>query len=101
VFWSLVHLHKPFIYDRKLTTNWKGATSGIGRALARAIHALSSQPTVIVTGRRKERLEELVDEGRSNGGRIEAVQVDLAAGKEALKRFVDNVIRTYPQVRLH
>lgn len=36
-----------------------GATSGIGRALALAIHDLPTQPTVIVAGRRMERLEEL------------------------------------------
>ena len=36
-----------------------GATSGIGRALALAIHDLESKPTVIAVGRRQDRLDEL------------------------------------------
>ena len=73
-----------------------GATAGIGRALALAIHALPTKPTVIVAGRRKERLDELVQKG---DGRIEAVQVDVAASKDELKNFADEVIKKYPEVR--
>ena len=36
-----------------------GATAGIGRALALALLDLPSKPTVIIGGRRKERLDEL------------------------------------------
>lgn len=76
-----------------------GATAGIGRALALAIHALPSKPTVIVAGRRKERLDELVKKGQeSDGGRIEAVQVDISAGKDALKGFSEEVISKFPEV---
>ena len=60
-----------------------GATAGIGRALALAILALPTKPKVIVSGRRKERLDELVQQG---DGRIAALQVDISAGKETLKK---------------
>ncbi|OCB87119.1 hypothetical protein A7U60_g5854 [Sanghuangporus baumii] len=72
-----------------------GATAGIGRALALAIHALPSKPTVIVAGRRKERLDELVKKG---DGRIEAMQVDISSGKDMLKAFADEVIQKFPDV---
>ncbi|KAL5536032.1 hypothetical protein ACEPAF_4126 [Sanghuangporus sanghuang] len=72
-----------------------GATAGIGRALALAIHALPSKPTVIVTGRRKERLDELVKKG---DGRIEAMQVDISSGKDMLKAFADEVIQKFPDL---
>ena len=71
-----------------------GATAGIGRELARAIHGLPSQPTVIVTGRRMERLTELTH-GRD---RLEAMQLDVTAGDSALKDFVDGIIKRYPKV---
>lgn len=72
-----------------------GATSGIGRALALAIHALPTKPTVIVGGRRKDRLDELVKNG---DGRIDAVQVDVQADRETLKQFVDDVLAKHPNV---
>jgi short-subunit dehydrogenase involved in D-alanine esterification of teichoic acids len=69
-----------------------GATSGIGRALALALHALPSQPTVVVAGRRKERLDELARD------RLHGVQVDVSADSQALKQFVDETIASYPEV---
>ena len=71
-----------------------GATSGIGRELALAIHNLDSKPTVIVAGRRLERLNELA----SRSDRIEGVQVDLTAGRATLESFVMSTIHRYPEV---
>ncbi|KAH8110647.1 NAD(P)-binding protein [Phellopilus nigrolimitatus] len=76
-----------------------GATSGIGRALALAIHALPTKPTVIATGRRKDRLDELAKNGEEDGeGRFGVVQVDISAGRDALKGFIDNVLVKYPEL---
>ncbi|KAI0702528.1 hypothetical protein BC835DRAFT_1321137 [Cytidiella melzeri] len=71
-----------------------GATAGIGRALALAIHDLPSKPTVIVGGRRQERIDQLC----KNGERIEGVQVDATSGREELKAFVSGTIAKYPQL---
>ena len=73
-----------------------GATSGIGRALALAIHDLPSKPTVIVSGRRQDRLDELA----KSSDRIKAARVDLLAGRESLKAFADEVTATYPDVSI-
>ncbi|KAH9945663.1 hypothetical protein B0H21DRAFT_424112 [Amylocystis lapponica] len=67
-----------------------GATSGIGRALARSIKSLPSKPTVIVAGRRKERLEELSKDG------FETAQFDVTVGREALRTFAKNIVAKYP-----
>lgn len=75
-----------------------GATAGIGRALALAIHDLPTKPTVIVTGRRKERLDELVAKGE---GRIHAIQFDINTSREQLRSFVDGVVAKYPAVSFH
>ena len=64
-----------------------------------AIHALPTQPTVIVGGRRKDRLEELVKKGQEIGGRLDAVQIDVTASRETLKIFIDGMISKYPDVR--
>ena len=69
-----------------------GATSGIGRALAQSIKSLPSSPSVIVTGRRQERLQELAKEG------FEAVQFDVDTDRATLKKFVDEVISKHPDV---
>lgn len=69
-----------------------GATSGIGKALAEALHALPSRPTVIAAGRRKERLDALRKD------RLEGVVVDVSAGAQATKKFVDDVTGRYPEV---
>lgn len=72
-----------------------GGTSGIGQALAYALLDLSSKPTVIVGGRRKERLAEMKRE------RLETLQVDINADAPKLKAFVDETIQQYPDARIH
>ncbi|KAI0348456.1 NAD(P)-binding protein [Trametopsis cervina] len=71
-----------------------GATAGIGRALALAIHDLPTKPTVIIGGRRQERIDELC--GRSE--RFRGVWVDVLGGREALRGFVEGVVGNYPEV---
>ncbi|KAI0788592.1 hypothetical protein C8Q75DRAFT_734283 [Abortiporus biennis] len=71
-----------------------GATAGIGRALALALHDLPSQPQIIVAGRRKERLDELT----AKSERIKSVQVDVSGGRESLKKFVDQLLVDYSQL---
>lgn len=72
-----------------------GATSGIGRALALAIHELQTKPTVIVVGRRQERLNELA----RLSDRIKPVRFDVSGGREALKQFAADMISQFPEVR--
>ncbi|KAF9065120.1 hypothetical protein BDP27DRAFT_1393673 [Rhodocollybia butyracea] len=69
-----------------------GATSGIGRALALAIAALPSHPTVIGVGRRKDRLRELKEAG------IEAEEFDVNTDRASMKGFVDEMIKKYPEI---
>ena len=73
-----------------------GASSGIGRALAIAIHNLETKPTVIVSGRREERLKELAKLSE----RIKPVQFDMASGRESIKQFVGELVASYPEVNL-
>ncbi|KAF5368340.1 hypothetical protein D9758_002422 [Tetrapyrgos nigripes] len=81
----------PTILDSKcvLVT---GATSGIGRALALEIAKLPSNPKVIGSGRRQERLDELSQAG------IEGMQLDLNADRETLKTFVENLVNKNPEL---
>ena len=76
-----------------------GATSGIGRALALAIHALESKPIVIVAGRRQARLDEIATDNDKDY-RLKSVCVDISAGKDALKKFVESILGEYPKVCL-
>ena len=69
-----------------------GATSGIGRALALDIANFPSQPVVIGTGRRKERLEEIGKAG------IHPVELSITSDFEALKKEVDEIVKKYPDV---
>ena len=71
-----------------------GATAGIGRALALAIHDLDSKPTVIVAGRRQERLDELA----AKSDRIKTARVDINTSYDKLKPFVEDVVTRYPDV---
>ena len=72
-----------------------GATSGIGRALALAIHDLQTKPTVIAVGRRRDRLDALA----ASRSRIIPVQFDVGSGREALKAFANNMVTQFPEVR--
>ncbi|PCH33813.1 NAD(P)-binding protein [Wolfiporia cocos MD-104 SS10] len=71
-----------------------GATAGLGRALALAIHALASKPTVIVAGRRQERLDELTKKGE----RLETLKFDVNSSRDALKSSVQDVVAKYPDL---
>ena len=73
-----------------------GATSGIGRALALAIHDLDSKPTVIVVGRRQSRLDEL----SSLSATIKPIQFDVTSGRDALEQFATDVVANYLEVGL-
>ena len=79
-----------------------GSTAGIGRALALAIHNLPTKPTVIVSGRRQERLDEIIKGGKesdgSYSGRLHAVRVDVSASNGELKAFVEDVVIKFPEV---
>jgi NAD(P)-dependent dehydrogenase (short-subunit alcohol dehydrogenase family) len=74
-----------------------GSTSGIGRALALAILGLPSKPTVVVCGRRKERLEELVAAHHATG-RLKSVTLDVLSERNALKSSIEEIVNTYPNV---
>ncbi|EPQ60886.1 NAD P-binding protein [Gloeophyllum trabeum ATCC 11539] len=69
-----------------------GATAGIGRALAASIHSLPSKPTVVVSGRRQQRLDELCKTG------LETIQFDANTDAKSLKAFVDDLLERYPQL---
>ncbi|KLO10127.1 NAD(P)-binding protein [Schizopora paradoxa] len=78
-----------------------GATSGIGRALALAIHKLPTKPTVIVAGRRQNRLDEILNEakGDAEGAKtLHAIQFDASAKVEDLKKFVAETVAAYPEL---
>ncbi|KAF9535833.1 hypothetical protein CPB83DRAFT_888498 [Crepidotus variabilis] len=67
-----------------------GATSGIGRALAFEILKLPTKPTVIGTGRREERLEELSKAG------IEALSFELTSEFATLNKALEDTISKHP-----
>ena len=69
-----------------------GATSGIGRALALRLATLPTKPRVIASGKRKERLQELVEAG------LESVEMDVDTDNATLKKFAESVIQQYPDV---
>ncbi|KAL1951658.1 hypothetical protein VTO73DRAFT_807 [Trametes versicolor] len=71
-----------------------GATSGIGRDLALALHGLDSNPTVIVAGRRQERLDEISKQGE----RIKTARIDITSSEDTLKEFVQHTLSQYPDL---
>ncbi|KZP22242.1 NAD(P)-binding protein, partial [Athelia psychrophila] len=74
-----------------------GATSGIGQHLALAILALPSQPTVIIAGRRRARLDEIVAQNAdTSGGRLRALEMDIDVDAPALERTVASLLEAYP-----
>jgi len=78
-----------------------GATSGIGRALALAIHKLPTRPTVIVSGRRQDRLDEIIGEAKGDAEgeqRLHAIQFDASAKTDGLKKFVTEAVAKYPDL---
>jgi NADP-dependent 3-hydroxy acid dehydrogenase YdfG len=76
-----------------------GATAGIGRSLALSILYLPSKPTVVVSGRRQDRLDELTKE-HGHDGRLEGIKIDIDTDRATLKRTVEDVVAKYPKVRL-
>ena len=72
-----------------------GATAGLGRSLALAIHDLETNLTVIVAGHRHERLDELA----AKNGRIKTSLVDINTHHDNLKAFVQDILSQYPEVR--
>jgi len=78
-----------------------GATSGIGRALALAIHKLPTRPTVIVSGRRQNRLDEILGEAKEDAEgakRLHAIRFDASAKTDDLKKFVSETVKKYPDL---
>ncbi|KIJ68236.1 hypothetical protein HYDPIDRAFT_173016 [Hydnomerulius pinastri MD-312] len=74
-----------------------GSTAGLGRHLALSILDLPSKPTVIVCGRRQERLDELVA-SQSADGRLKAVRLDVNLDRPALKSAVEDIVKSYPEL---
>ncbi|MBN9189350.1 MAG: SDR family NAD(P)-dependent oxidoreductase [Microbacterium sp.] len=70
-----------------------GATSGIGLALARALHEKGNE--VIVGGRRTELLAQIVAE---NPG-IQAVEIDTTS-PDSIRRAADEVIAAHPELNV-
>jgi len=70
-----------------------GGSSGIGRALAIAFHQLGNQ--VIVAGRRRELMEEIV----AGNPRIHAAVVDVQ-NLDSLPAFADDILRHYPDLNV-
>jgi NADP-dependent 3-hydroxy acid dehydrogenase YdfG len=71
-----------------------GASSGIGEATARALAGQGA--AVAVAARRKERLDELVSEIESSGGRALAIETDVTDQEQAkavVQRTVDELGR--------
>ena len=76
-----------------------GATSGIGRALALAIHDLPSKPTVIISGRRADRLDSIVKNGDPRGdGRLKSITASIDVDRTSLKQFAESILAQYPDV---
>jgi NAD(P)-dependent dehydrogenase (short-subunit alcohol dehydrogenase family) len=70
-----------------------GATSGLGRAMAKAIRDLPSKPSVVAAGRRQDRLKELGQEER-----ITPAQLDVALPRDELVASVNNLLKEHPDV---
>jgi len=80
----------PIQYKRVLVI---GATSGIGEALATRF--LQEGSSVIVVGRRKEKLEEFVH--KHGKDKATAVPFDITE-MEKIPNFVTNITKTYPDL---
>lgn len=74
-----------------------GASSGIGRVLARGL--ADAGASVVVVARRADRLEELVREIESSGGAAAAVQADVT-DQESIERAYDNAEQAFGTVNV-
>ena len=70
-----------------------GGTSGIGRALAEALHAKGNK--IIVAGRRQTLLDEVT--GKNEG--MEGIAVDLS-DSAAVQKFADDVKQRFPELNV-
>lgn len=80
----------PFTYNKVLVI---GATSGIGLALAEKIIANGSH--IIVVGRRKERLNSLLQKHGTE--KVSTIQFDITNLRE-IPYFVDAYALSYPGI---
>lgn len=85
----------PSINDSKVVLVI-GATAGIGKSLALAIHDLPTKPTVVIAGRREERLAQIIAE--RNESRLHGLKVDVTASTDTLKAFVEDATKKFPEV---
>lgn len=69
-----------------------GASSGIGRATARLFAERGAR--VVVAARRKERLQDVVDEIAETGGEASAIQTDVSVAAD-VKAMVAHAVDTY------
>ncbi|MGV3185367.1 SDR family NAD(P)-dependent oxidoreductase [Weissella paramesenteroides] len=69
-----------------------GASSGMGKAIAKEL--AKQHVTVVLTARRRERLEALVQEISENGGKAMAIPADLTSKDEA-EKVVKTTIEKY------
>ncbi len=70
-----------------------GGTSGIGRALAEALHAKGN--TVIIAGRRQHLLDEIT---QSNAG-MAGIQLDVT-DESSIRRFTDEIKERFPALNV-
>lgn len=80
----------PFNYNKVLVL---GATSGIGWALASKL--VKNGTSVIVTGRRQEKLDEFVSQHGKD--KAEAVQFDITQ-LDKIPGFVKNIMESHPDI---
>ncbi|KAH7099087.1 NAD(P)-binding protein [Auriculariales sp. MPI-PUGE-AT-0066] len=73
-----------------------GATSGIGKALAEALVAIPSAPTVIAVGRREDRLKALADSSAAQG-KIKPFVADISTSQQA-EAFFSKLVKEYPSL---
>jgi short-subunit dehydrogenase len=72
-----------------------GASSGIGLATAR--HLAREGVAVVIGARRRDRLDQAVEEMRSRGGRAEALVGDVTSESD-VQRLVEHACRTFGQL---
>ncbi|GAQ81641.1 3-ketoacyl-ACP reductase [Klebsormidium nitens] len=65
-----------------------GASSGIGSRFS--VFLASQGASVVVAARRKDKLQDLVLEIEKSGGKAKAVELDVSADQESIKRSVDD-----------
>jgi NAD(P)-dependent dehydrogenase (short-subunit alcohol dehydrogenase family) len=87
-------MQKPFDFAGKVALV-TGASSGLGADAARAYAAQGAK--VALLARRKEKLDKLVDEIKSNGGEALAVACDVA-NEENVKAAVEEVLARFGKI---